>query len=374
MAEILYDPYEGIDWDTVEHHKAAWHNQVREDIGTAHELIDMYVGEGPDPAGNTLQDGEEYTVFAAGNKGTQRMLWPWDELSDIDPDYENRDPEDLGVIAFPAAEIQKPKHVCSLFSTVQDDDIDSDFDTSLSDHIGNILAAEDKAVPNGEHMTSLAHPLRNEDKPAVHRIHKQFYDMWIDHSMDDGHIGVAAANKESGVRGRDVRFWDKLLTRFAPHRMIWGFGEDDPYEYRGIGEDVAMQITTLLLDESEFDPSDQSGSRKAAAEAFREGRSLFHDRADYDASDPPTYAHINSIDIDGTEITLDVEDRGDYTIHWFSNGREVGRGSSFEIEDKHFPYVRAEMRTVETTTYTQPWAISAPRAETGDATIGDVQS
>lgn len=379
MATIVYDPYEAVDWSTIEHHKAEWHNHVRGDMETAHELIDMYAGQGPDPAGNTLVDGEEYTVFAAGNKGTMPMLWPWTELDQVDSAYENRDPESLGVVAFPAAEIQKPNHVNSLFSTLQDDDIESDFDTSKSEHVGNILREGAKqSIPDGENMTVHTHPVRQLDSPKVHRKTDRIKPEFIDHSMEDGHIGIAAAFKESrvqsGIRGYGPSVWDKLLTRFMPHRRLWGFGEDDAFEYRGIGEDVDMQITTVLLQPSEFDPSDQAGSRQAVADALRAGRTLFHDRTTYDPANPPTYAHIDNVSIDGGEITVGVENRDQYTIHWISNGREVGRGSSFQVADEHFPYVRAEVRAEDATTYTQPWAISAPRGEVGDAALGDVQT
>lgn len=374
MAEILVDPYEDVDWDTVEYHKSEWHNHIRGDMETAHDLVDMYAGDGPDPAGNTLADGEEYTVLAAGNKGNMPMLWPWTEFSQIDSAYDDRDPQSMGVVAFPAAEIQKPQHMCSIFSTLQDEDIESDFDTSLSEHVGNILSEDGKALPEGENMTIHAHPSRHLDAPVVHRQQREFYPQFADHSIEDGHIGFAAANKESGFRGRDIRLWDKLLTRYAPHRMIWGFGEDDAFEYRGIGEDVDKQITTLLLAPDEFDPSDQSESRQSAAKAFRAGRLVFHDRKDYDATNPPTLPHINSISIDGLTITVGVENRQNYTIHWFSNGAEVGRGSDFDVTDEHFPYVRAEIRGESATTYTQPWGVQASRTETGDAMLGDVQS
>jgi len=354
-VRVAHNPYDTVDWETVEQHKSEFHNHRRgRMVCCASKIIDLYQERG-------------YTVYAAAEKSFEKMNWPWTELSSVYPDFENRDPEAMGVVAFPGTEwtTKGIEHVDSLFSTVNDRAVDTDRIEDRSDAIDRTLDREDHHVPgsNGG-LAVIAHPNRHGSPGDWQRYEPEFRRR----SREAGLLGIEAFNKEA-PNNEDIGLWDNLLSAFAPERMIWGFSVDDPHEYR-VGHDVDIRWTTLLLDETEFDPSDQVGSRKAAAAAMREGRTLIHQREEWNDEEEsaPVVPTVESILVDEAagEITIEASDAT--VIQWFSNGSVVETGETISLSPEHVPYVRAHLWSARGQTSTQPIGLEVVEKEPGRGT------
>lgn len=347
------DPYAEIDWDVVQQHKSEFHDHPRGDLPEWHRVADMYAGQGPDSVGNELAAGEEYTVFGVCDKGYHPIKWPWTELD------EPRDPGEMGIVAYPGAELTNDEHVSSIFSTATNGDVGGD----QLEVIQDAVSLTDHHVPQG--LAVIGHPYRYYSDPDDE------YTRYLDHfeqvGRQEGLVGMEVLNKESSERhdgfGRstdhpDLRLWDNLLSEFVPDRRIWGYGVDDPNSYE-IGSDVDRRWTTVLLQPDEFDPADQGASRQAAMEAMRDGRTVISEREPWDAgsTDPPTAPTITDVTVDGTTITIDATDYE--TIEWISNGAIVEQGPEITVTADEEPYVRAELWTTDpdALTATQPFGI-----------------
>lgn len=332
-------PYEGLDWDAVENHKSQFHNHP-EKWEEPHRMVDLYHGSGEDDNGNTLAEGDGYTVYAVADMGIRPILWPWTELSRIEG--EDRDPEELDVVAFPGAEIRSGiEHFNSLFSVATDQDHDAD--TQLE----AIKAVLDSPTDTPKNLVTVNHPERYYNDPD------DAWEKYVDHfeelSLDDGLLGFEILNRDSTNRGfgrdegmLDLDLWDHLLGEFMPDRNIWGYGVDDAGEFV-IGEEVDIRWTEILLEDEEFDPSNQEDSRQAAMEAMLEGRVFGVEREpwDHDSEDPPATPSIDEVAVEGATVSIEASDYD--VIDWISNGEVVDEGDSHDVTPDDVPYVRAEV-------------------------------
>lgn len=352
---IAHNPYEGVSWDSVDHHKSQFHNHVRGRIDEPAEIADLYQDQG-------------YTVYAVADKGYNPMAWPWTEFSELDEEYEeDRDPESMGVVAFPGCEFTLYEHISSIFSTLNHetadieayDDESGPYDEDATDQIRAIVNREDHYVPeeNGG-LAILNHPYRYYDDPDEDwERYQSHFEMF---TQDEGFIGLEAFNKEAS-ENEDIQLWDNLLTEYAPDRLIWGFGTDDPHKEYDVGDRVDIRWTTVLLDEAEFNPSNQHDSRVAAAAAFREGRTFCHQRAswDDDTEEPAPVPQVETIEIDAAaeEITIEASDYD--TLEWISSAEVVSTDRTISLTPDHAPYIRAHLwNDAGGETSTQPFGIN----------------
>jgi hypothetical protein len=242
-----------------------------------------------------LYDELGYTVFSVADKGHRPMLWPWTDRSHTDcckslldrshdwvrsyqnivtairisPEYDDRDPEAMGVVAFPGCEFTIAEHVEAIFTTLDHDAAAGSFD-AIGDRVAEIIEREAHHVPqeNGG-LVVLNHPRRYYDDPDEDWT--RYVPLFETHTRPDGLVGMEVFNKEA-PNNEDVRLWDLLLTEFSP---------DSQWE-----------------------------SRLSTARAFREGRTLFHEREpwDSDAEDPAVPPTVESMSIasQGDEITIEA--------------------------------------------------------------------
>lgn len=328
-VRISYNPYENVDWSAVTHHKCEFHNHVRGAMNEPADVVDLY---------HEL----DYTVYAVADHGRAPMKWPWTAFSDIDASFENRNPEELGVIAFPGCEFHVAEHVSSIFSTLTHHDIDTGGITERWDQSHRIVDRTDQYVPDDiGGMAVLAHPFLYYDDPAT--AWERYRPDFESRTREQGMVGLEAFNR-AAYFDQDVRLWDRLLTSFAPDRLIWGFGVDDPVDYvRGF--DIDVNWTTVLLDGSEFDPSDQPGSRWAAARAMIDGRLLIHKRPPWVAgrTEPASVPRVHSITVDRSDGTITIEASDYDTLEWVSSGDVVSTDETVTLAPEHTPYVRAHL-------------------------------
>lgn len=350
-------PYGGLDWDATENHKSEFHNHP-EKWAEPHRMVDLYHGSGEDANGNTLAEGDEYTVYAVADMGIRPILWPWTSLSSIEG--EDRDPEELGVVAFPGAEIRSGvEHFNSIFSIATDQDHDAD--TQL-EAMKSVLDAPTDTPKN---LATINHPERYYND--VEEARDKYTDHFEQLSLEDGLLGFEALNRDSTNRGfgrdegmLDLDLWDTQLEEFMPERPIWGFGIDDAGEFV-IGDEVDIRWTEVLLEDDEFDPADQEASREATMEAFLGGRVFGVEREpwDHDSEDPPVTPDVQRVEVTGATVSIEAEDYD--VVDWISNGEVVQEGDSLEVTPDHVPYVRAEVWNTsgpKSVAITQPIGVS----------------
>lgn len=353
-TEIAYDPYEDVDWETVTAHKCEFHAHARGEMDEPADVIDLYHDLG-------------YTVYNDSAQATDAddvAYYPWERLDERDEEWtQTRDPEAMDVVTFPVTELADVEHVNALFSTITVGDAEYD------DLAGAVTAITERDAfyhPDDGGLAILAHPGRYYDDPD--EDWDRYRDLFADVSRADGLLGIEALNKEwhdhrdTMDRYDDLRLLDNLLSAVAPERMIWGFAVDDPIEYER-GVDYDQRWTTMFLDPSDFDPSSQATSQEAVIDAFRDGRTCYHERVPWDdgEEEPARVPVVSEIAVDRTAGTITITASEYDTIEWVSDGDVVGSGSTISLDEVVGSYVRAQLQynDGEGETMTQAWGLAS---------------
>lgn len=389
MTISINNPYAGVDFESIadpldngKPPKWEHHHHVRGFAEEPADVVDFLRGNKEDDAGNTLGDDHRYSIFGVCDKGSHEVRWPWTEFDTFDSSYENRDPEDESVIAFPGAEMTDVEHVFSLFSLAYHDDIRfSDFENRKK--VINQLVEYEKDNPDDtlpEQVIAMAHPERYyDDADSEWERYKRGLQVVTNH---DGYVAFEVLNKNtvSDLEDdygdiEDIKLWDNLLSYFMPNRPIWALGCNDPGSGDGAGDiglRTDMRFTYILIDEGDFDPSDQTSSRNAVHEAVTNGEMFACTRARWDPdTDPvPTIPNVTDISVDGLTVEIEAEDY-DY-IKWYGSDGEIVENDSIDVTAENYPYVRAEVvKNPEGLLLTQPFGVETTNI--GDGDFGDVQ-
>ena len=356
----IVNPYQDVDWQETGRYRMILHTahlQQTKDIGgfkyTAHEMIDAYAGDGPDVVGNMLPEGEELHIFGPANNSPAPNLWPWNQLAEKDPSWENRDPAKVGggVISLPVYEQTEVGDDLIVANTLIADHGENEGmfnDLTRVERIRQILTRDEYFLEDRRPIVVIAHPARYRSSADQYTNYIEDFETF---SLQDGLIGFEALSKESHRRMRslDLQLWDNLLTEFLGRdepRPIWGVSDDDgfPLEWGNevrAGRDM-VRFNTLLMPVSEFNPADQRQSREAVVDRLFAGAWLMHERDGWDGTGPMApIPQVHAINVSGQTITLDAS--GYDTIEWVSKGQVVGTGASYTVSESDIPYVRAQL-------------------------------
>lgn len=306
-AFVIDNPYAGIDWATVERHRANFHTHTTESDGKASPdaVIDRY---------HTLG----YHVLALTDhdtKGPAKTTWPWSRF--------NRDPAELGIVAIEGNELSRHHHTGSYFSSYGDPNVANEHD-----------ALEQVGQHHG--VAVFFHPGRY-DKPVSWYV--EMYRKF------DFLVGFEVFNQRDRYPG-DRALWDKVLTEVMPDRPVWGFSNDDmhvPDSHLGYSWNM------MLLDELGEQP---------VRIAMETGRFYFVHCPNGPKGQPAPVIH--SIEIDNQANTITIDASGQDEIRWVSQGKQVAEGPTINLKDtaEVQGYVRAELlRADGTFVGTQPFAL-----------------
>jgi hypothetical protein len=225
-------------------------------------------------------------------------------------------------------------------------------------HIGRYTGAE--------HPTPLAEALRISNRPEnfqpyveLFRNHNNLIGMEIFGTFDEETQG-------------DKVLWDNILQRVMPRHPVWGFANDDAHFQRSVGFAYnLMLMPNLSL--AEYRYAKESGAFFAFSRVDRvydifPGNIIPRNRfghqlsaADADAVRNMSTPSISRIDVASDRITIEASNYD--SIRWYSNGREIHRGNSLNLQTRLSGisdprYVRAvvvnDRRGV---LYTQPFGI-----------------
>ncbi len=331
-SDVAIDnPYKEVNWSEYGQYKADLHAHTSRSDGnfSPQIIVDRYHDLG-------------YKILALADHN--RITYPWQAFSTFTPSdgtyrrneigwfdevpyedvfvYDERDPEQLGMIAVKANEVSQHHHVGSYFN----------------DHPGGVLKTmeetlEDIAVRNG--LAVLFHPgLYNgtRDNWPYHPI-----DWYIDIYQSYDHL--------VGAENHYLPRWDSTLIRLMPDRPVWGFSNDD--YHRGI---MGRRWNVFLLPELSIDQ---------VRYGMENGLLYFvHAPEGPDGPSPPV---IESITVNSKRGTIRIDATGHEFIEWKSDNKLVHQGETFNIND--YPevkgYIRAEIYESENGPLagTQPFGI-----------------
>lgn len=188
---VEYNPYAGVNWNTVSRLKTQLHcHTVLSDGGNyPYEVINQYAGYGFD---------------ALGISDHNRLTWPWSNWSAF------INPASWSMVAIPNDEVSMSAvHFTAPFLTVAEDG---------SLYGTNVQGAINAAIAVGG-IPIIAHPWEMGFSLTT-------CDSWT------GFQGIEIYNPtEGGIQPFDFQLWDHLLTDPArSQKHIWGFAVDDSHD------------------------------------------------------------------------------------------------------------------------------------------------
>ncbi len=326
---VITDPYSELDWVAHGQYKANLHTHTTTSDGAMnpHVVVDTYHALGYTILAITDHDVVTYpwTAFSemeASPLSSRRMFTVAHRMPDS-LEFEDRDPDRMGMIAIQGNELSMHHHMGSYFS----------------DHEGTTEVEESLAAISAKGgLAMLFHPGRY-NRPV---------DWYVELYRRYDHLfGLEVYNQGDRYPG-DRRLWDAILDRTMPERPVWGYSNDDAHELSHIGLNWNMLILPELTQET-------------VRRAMERGHSYFV----YAPLGPggPTPPAIESVIIDDHNATLELVAQGHVQVDWISSGEVVASGERVALDalEGLGSYIRAELHGAGGTVVgTQPFGLLRP--------------
>jgi hypothetical protein len=327
---IVVNPYEGIDWETVQHHRAALHVHTLQSDGhhRLEEVLAAYHKAGFTVLSITDHDNmqpnrhveagrvpkEQASPFPRDPKPANypaNTTWPW-------TDFGGPAPQKLGMVGIEANELSFRHHINSFFNDFGAPDREMDEDALLLE------------VRKRGGLAFLNHP--GIDANWWTRRPVEWYVERFRKHGPEHLVGIEVTNCSVPTEKYDEGLWDQLLARFMPLRPIWGFGTDDMHTM----ENVRESDSVFLLD----------GLSEAAVRAAMEtGRFYFRKssrRNDFRQRRPPEelFPLIRAIRVDARAGTITIDASNYDTIKWISAPESPEPVADYQTSNAPWPLGR----------------------------------
>ncbi len=341
----IVNPYEAIDWSTIEHHTANLHTHTRYSDGVLdpHHVIDTYHGIGYTILALTDHDHHHYNA-------RPQTLYPWTALSNIyeeikheispvwdetweeasEEPWQDRDPETLGMVSIEGVEVSLPHHIGSYFN---------DYAERHDDELTVLQEIHDR-----DGLSVFFHPGRiggNENQP---------YDWYVDYYQQfDSLIGMEVTSFTDGDWAAPQReLWDRVLYELLPERSVWGFANDDMHHEGQLGRNRSVFLLDALNPEN-------------VRAAMEDGHTYFY-RSD-DGRYSPNLLTLEEVTVTDEEIVLTVPEYD--VIYWstydphhdISEIIHHGPVLPFEQIPDYAVFVRGHVVGNEARLWTQPFGV-----------------
>ena len=393
---LVSNPYEGVCWEEDIHFKAQFHTHTTASDGSwnPHQVVDMYYA-----------DGFRILAITDHDTHTGGTTWPWEAFERVEPsersvsmldhgewqgsnsdlirnlagnlDFENRDPDVLGMLAVEGNEISRrgirfrernlSVHVLSLFSDwwSNEADITRQLD-GLSDQKNTGLAVLAHPAHSWGRLWSATHMPDTEDELRV-EVPDEIYDFYRSLFLKYPFLTTMEIANGTGSQQwlnmeRDLALWDRLLGEFMPERPVWGLSVDDMHSIQfGFGWAI-LPLSTL----------DEVSTRKA----LQDGAYYFsyiHLPGELPVPDEirkgvPVIEDIQH-DPKGGYLTIKANVNGvplnDQDCIWVgAEGRQVHSGLQIPYRKVSGirNYIRAELKGPTGTTFTNPFGFDGGSA------------
>jgi hypothetical protein len=307
-STVVLNPYENIDWSSVERHKANLHTHTTESDGrsTPSEVVKMYAEAG-------------YTILAItdhDDKGPDKTTWPW-------MDY-GIDTSGFTILPVEGNEISKKDHIGSYFNDYSDGNQSS------------VKAAIEEIGRRGG-LAVINHPGRYRNK----RNTRFYFDLY---QTFDHLVGMEVVNK-GDLFPDDRVLYDSLLSVLMPDRPVWAFSNDDFHRQKNFG----TSYNIFLLTENGLDLYD-----------FRDGFENGRFFAVYDPSATWSKAVVpDSVIVSDYDITV-YANCDEKQVEWISQGCLVHTGKTLPLSMNLGKYVRPRIVGEDNAfTLVQPFGLSS---------------
>lgn len=337
---VASNPYEGVEWERIGYYDANFHTHTNLSDGgyDPHYAIDTYHELNYDILALTDHDSLHVEVLP-------RALYPWTELNDIyheikdqmsvrfketygevsDEEWENRDPEELGMVSIEGSEISRTHHLGSLFS----------------DYASGTDSEETAFREIGEKggLSIFFHPGRYDRET----------DWYVDFYKRHPHVvGMEVYNQVDRYPVDRTR-WDNISHRLMPDRPVWGFANDDTHSDAHFGRNRNVFLLSTFEKEGVF-------------EAMKKGQFYFFVPTEQ-GTPPPV--RLKRAEVKANTITLDLEGHFD-RIEWITYDPEseesvtVGEGNQIRLDELTGSpnFVRAVIVGEAGRMYTQPFGLA----------------
>lgn len=335
------NPYADVEWEKTGYYDANLHTHTNLSDGRydPHYAIDTYHALDYRILALTDHDSLHVAVWP-------RALYPWTELNAIyhqikdqvsvrfekpfaelvDEEWENRDPDKLGMVSIPGSEISRTHHVSSLFN----------------DYAGG-TNSEDIAFQEIADRSGLAvfnHPGRYE----------RDVDWYVDYFKRYYHVVGMEIYNQVDRYPVDRPRWDRILHRLMPGRPVWGFANDDTHSDSHFGRNRNIFLLPALTSGNVF-------------RAMQKGH--FYLFVPTEQGTPPA-VRLRNVEVSAGSIRLTIS--GDYDrIEWIThnpatdNSEVIGEEAKLPLDDipASARFVRAVIIGTAGRTYTQPFGLEA---------------
>lgn len=335
----ITNPYASVEWKTVGYYDANLHTHTNFSDGAydPHYAIDTYHQLGYTILALTDHDSHHYTFWP-------KALYPWTELNDIyhqikdqtggrrdkpysevvKEEWQNRDPEQLGMVSIPGSEISRTHHLGSLFN-----------------HYAGGTTSEETAFMEIGKQGGLAlffHPGRYD------RDAEWYVDFYQRH---DHVVGMEVYNQVDRYPV-DRNKWDSVLHLLMPERPVWGFANDDTHSDNHFGRNRNIFLLSDFTKENVF-------------QAMKKGNFLFFSPV---VQGTPSEVKLKGVKVDKKGIQLELA--GDFDrIEWITYNPDTGEsqiighkpGISVRSIPSYAHFVRAVIVSDAGRLYTQPFGL-----------------
>lgn len=313
----IHNPYQGVDFGTVNHYKANLHTHTTESDGSSdpRQVIYHYHARG------------SYDILAITdhNKNT----WPWsDWISERPVDHSDSSAyyPDLGMLAISGNELSVWHHRGSLLN-----------DYSRG---GFFFHMAFRYIQEHSGVSLFFHPGRYSHAAGWYQLYFNLYDGCM--------VGMEVYNQGDRYPG-DRLLWDRVNKDRSPDDLVWGFSNDDMHS---ISRHAFRNYQHFLMNDL---------TEESFRNAMTRGVFYFSYEPDGSESERPTYGHamaprLQEVAVHETTITV-TGDTADGCRWLDDQSQVVGTTSTIDVSAIDTNFVRAVLINEDGTTYTQPFGI-----------------
>lgn len=321
---MVVNPYEQVNWKTTPQYKANLHTHTNNSDGgfDAHVVVDTYAAHG-------------YSILAITDHNLK--TYPWTSFSTLNPRWENRDPDNVGLLTFPANELSKGPHRGMFFAHIDGggEHIDSTF-----------MQIQDSLA-----LSMFYHPGRYWDVKKEYKSEDKYSISWFEKYLRryPAIVGIEVFNTPYDRYPYDRILWDELLVRLMPQRPVWGYSNDDMHGKKELmGNYAFMLMPDLSI--SALKKAMQTGAFYIGHEPGQSGKAL-----------PP---RIDSIIVDHSLSSIRVYAKDYDEIRWISgidgqgenrSNHVLKKGETFSWAGFDRNYIRFELGNKHGVTLSQPF-------------------
>ena len=343
-SSLILNPYKDIDWNSINQYKSNFHTHTLQsndpsDNFTTHYVVDRYHQAG-------------YKILSLTDH--DYCTYPWTMFSQFTPGYQNRDPEQLGMLAVPGNELSKDNTNSWDERTGGNFNHHNDFFTgrqgqefaSLQESYAYTYALGGMQIINhpGQYWSlDKSYSETEKNGPGWHATNFKTYPSLV---------GLEVYN-QGDRRNNDRILWDQILDRTMPNKAVFGYSGDDThndgqlfrnYNYMLMPELSTPALKTAMINGNSYFCYEPKGSGEGKA------------------------PRITSIVVDEANKTITIQANGQVTWIYSTDKTSsantsrrstvIGHGNTFSYDGYQGIYVRALITNVFGETCTQPFGFS----------------